>query len=109
MARLAGRHPGQWHSLDDDEPDIVRCWSVGWLIRDELDFKVIVPHVGDGDAQECGEIPIRHEPRYMVSASVMTWPIASMIRFSRVVIIDGRVALIRLMRSKVEDLSNGRF
>ena len=37
-----------WQYLDDiDEPDVVHCQSVGFLIYDGSDVKALAPNVGD--------------------------------------------------------------
>lgn len=51
-----------WQELDDDcRPKPMICRSVGWLFRDDKDYKVIVPHVADvpnGYKQGCGDMAI---------------------------------------------------
>ncbi len=34
-----------WKELDDCTPDPLVCRSVGWLIHDTPQYKVIVPHI----------------------------------------------------------------
>jgi len=52
----------RWGELEDCSPQLLTCKSVGWLLRDGEDCKVVVPHVG-GDvpgvkSQGCGEMTI---------------------------------------------------
>lgn len=52
----------QWQPLDDCHAKPLRCRSVGWLLYDGDDCKVIVPHlVKDHDhvpPQGCGDMTI---------------------------------------------------
>ena len=43
-----------WRFLEDDQSEAkpIKCRSVGWLLKDAPDFKVIAPHVGYGDNHE---------------------------------------------------------
>jgi hypothetical protein len=53
-----------WQSIDNPlpAPRVMRCRSVGWLIHDGEECKVLIPHVGDvgeGEAsQGCGDMTI---------------------------------------------------
>lgn len=51
-----------WQPLDDVEPRALTCKSVGWLLRDDADIKVIVPHVSVPTPgitnQGCGDMTI---------------------------------------------------
>ena len=51
-----------WQDMDDDRQlEPMLCRSVGWLLRDGPDCKVIVPHVADvpgGPQQGCGDMTI---------------------------------------------------
>lgn len=51
-----------WQQLDGVEPRALTCKSVGWLLRDDAEIKVIVPHVStpmtDIPAQGCGDMTI---------------------------------------------------
>lgn len=52
-----------WEFLDQCQPSVTICQSVGWLIHDDKTCKVLVPHLlpsnGDGHrAQGCGEMTI---------------------------------------------------
>ncbi len=39
-----------WRMLHDmEEPDISRCASVGWLVRDTKEMKALAQNVGDRD------------------------------------------------------------
>jgi hypothetical protein len=53
----------QWQKLDSISTDPLRCRSVGWLIHDGRESKVIVPHVYDDEhpsapVQGCGDMVI---------------------------------------------------
>lgn len=54
-----------WQELDEDRrPAPMLCRSVGWLFRDGLECKVIVPHIADvpdASKQGCGEMTIPTE------------------------------------------------
>ena len=51
-----------WQQLSDCAPQPMICRSVGWLLHDGAECKVIVPHVADqaGDipTQGCGDMTI---------------------------------------------------
>jgi len=50
-----------WQALEGCAPSLMVCHSVGWLLHDGEDCKVIVPHVSDGDGapqQGCGDMTI---------------------------------------------------
>jgi hypothetical protein len=42
-----------WHPLDEieDTTSVLKCKSVGWLVVDDKDKKVLVPHIS-GEANE---------------------------------------------------------
>ena len=61
----SGRNPNSWAAFDDyPDPYILRCRSVGWLIHDGSECKVVAPHVmcesGHASApdQGCGDMTI---------------------------------------------------
>jgi len=40
----------EWVFMSDiDDPDIVKCMSVGWLIKDGKDVKALAPNYGNYD------------------------------------------------------------
>ncbi len=50
-----------WQYIDECKPSVVVCQSVGWLIHDGKECKVIVPHLTKSDhvkRQGCGEMTI---------------------------------------------------
>lgn len=51
-----------WTRLEATDPHPVICRSVGWLLHDGDDCKVVVPHVVEEragvDAQGCGDMTI---------------------------------------------------
>lgn len=52
-----------WQELADCNPDVLKCQSVGWLLYDGDECKVIVPHLSEhGHAntapQGCGDMAI---------------------------------------------------
>ena len=52
-----------WQSLENCSPKPMRCRSVGWLVHDGEDCKVIVPHLSEDDhpnapRQGCGDMTI---------------------------------------------------
>lgn len=52
-----------WQDIDNCEPGVVVCQSVGWLIHDDDRCKVIVPHMNQPDhpntnQQGCGDMTI---------------------------------------------------
>ena len=52
-----------WQPLGGSAPSALTCRSVGWLLHDADDCKVIVPHVSQGDhahaePQGCGDMTI---------------------------------------------------
>lgn len=53
----------EWQRLDQANPQVLRCHSVGWLFHDGDDCKVIVPHLSEADhvsaeQQGCGDMTI---------------------------------------------------
>ena len=53
----------EWQKLEVDKPKPLLCQSVGWLLHDGDDCKVIVPHVTKDqdrniDPQGCGDMTI---------------------------------------------------
>ena len=53
----------EWRTLEADHPHPLTCRSVGWLIHDGDDCKVIVPHVTEAPdttspRQGCGDMTI---------------------------------------------------
>ena len=59
-------HSGRgWQSLDElkDKAEPLYCRSVGWLVKETRDYKVIVPHIsgeenGDIVLHGCGDLMI---------------------------------------------------
>lgn len=49
-----------WQALAVDRPEPMLCRSVGWLVHDGKDCKVVVPHVARGmeTPQGCGDMTI---------------------------------------------------
>ena len=52
-----------WQSLAESTPAPMVCRSVGWLLHDTTDWKVIVPHLSDANHQNteqqgCGDMTI---------------------------------------------------
>lgn len=52
-----------WTALDQCEPSALVCRSVGWLIHDDEDCKVVVPHISASEhanatQQGCGDMTI---------------------------------------------------
>lgn len=51
-----------WESLTDAAPHLLTCKSVGWLLHDNEDAKVLVPHVTAPNEhctpQGCGDMTI---------------------------------------------------
>ena len=52
-----------WETLNSIKPETLVCRSVGWLLHDGKDCKVIVPHIApsgasSGEAQGCGDMTI---------------------------------------------------
>lgn len=51
-----------WVQLDGCSPRAMICKSVGWLLHDDSEIKVLVPHVStpmqDAPAQGCGDMTI---------------------------------------------------
>ena len=52
-----------WQALESDSPKPLTCRSVGWLLHDGEDCKVVVPHVteavnGSVSRQGCGDMTI---------------------------------------------------
>ncbi len=56
----ASPHLMEWRELSDCKPTPGLCRSVGWLLHDDKDYKVVVPHLLDeeGDPQCCGDMTI---------------------------------------------------
>ena len=53
----------EWQQLDGCDARPLLCRSVGWLVQDKEDCKVIVPHISDRDhlnapQQGCGDMTI---------------------------------------------------
>jgi hypothetical protein len=51
----------RWEYIDGCEPAVLLCRSVGWLIYDGKDCKVIVPHLTKSEhvrQQGCGDMTI---------------------------------------------------
>lgn len=52
----------RWENLDGCQPSVMLCRSVGWLLHDGDDCKVVVPHVstppGADGPQGCGDMTI---------------------------------------------------
>lgn len=54
----------QWRHLENCTPELLLCRSVGWLLHDGDDVKVIVPHLIETDTesriadQGCGDMTI---------------------------------------------------
>jgi len=53
----------EWQSLESCDPAPMKCYSVGWLVGDTLDCKVIVPYLSedghpDIPIQGCGDMTI---------------------------------------------------
>ena len=53
----------EWQQLEGSSHDLMRCQSVGWLLHDAEDCKVIVPHLSDPSLpnipqQVCGDMTI---------------------------------------------------
>lgn len=47
-----------WTSLSACDPEPMVCRSVGWLVHDGDDSKVVVPHVAHNAEQGCGDMTI---------------------------------------------------
>lgn len=52
-----------WGETEGVKPTVVLCRSVGWLVHDAKDCKLIVPHLSDSDhanvkEQGCGDMTI---------------------------------------------------
>lgn len=59
----SARPAPEWRFIDDlEDLSAVRCQSVGWLVHDGEDVKVLAPNLGNidsnSDAQACGIIRI---------------------------------------------------
>jgi len=53
----------EWQPVDEVKATALRCKSVGWLIQDAEDCKVIIPHLSESDhshakQQGCGDMTI---------------------------------------------------
>lgn len=53
----------EWQPIAGCNPKALRCQSVGWLLHDGDDCKVIVPHLSDAEhsqaeQQGCGDMTI---------------------------------------------------
>ena len=47
-----------WQELDGCDAKPMVCRSVGWLLHDGDDCKVIVPHLAESAEQGCGDMTI---------------------------------------------------
>jgi len=51
-----------WQTLEDVDPGVIVCKSVGWLIADNKTHITLVPHIHIGteisEAQGCGDMTI---------------------------------------------------
>jgi len=53
-----------WREIGECAPDVLTCQSVGWLLHDAADCKVIVPHLAGSEPdaataeQGCGDMTI---------------------------------------------------
>ncbi|HUU29381.1 MAG TPA: hypothetical protein VM123_16380 [archaeon] len=50
-----------WQYIDDDEPQLIKCHTVGYLVHEGKDAKRIAPHIiedEDGDVQVTGDMVI---------------------------------------------------
>ena len=47
-----------WESLDEENTSDLRCHSVGWLLLETDDRKVLVPHISADKKQGCGSMTI---------------------------------------------------
>jgi hypothetical protein len=47
-----------WQEIEDCKPAVMSCRSVGWLVYDGSDSKVIVPHLTEDGDQGCGDMTI---------------------------------------------------
>ena len=55
--------PTNWTPIDQCQAELLVCRSVGWLIQDDEDCKVIVPHLSaskhaNSTQQGCGDMTI---------------------------------------------------
>lgn len=48
----------EWTTLSECNPEPMICRSVGWLLHDADDLKVIVPHISKDSNQGCGDMTI---------------------------------------------------
>ena len=71
-----------WQPLEHCHPKPLRCRSVGWLIHDGEDCKVVVPHVTEDHenaaSQGCGDmtIPVM-SILHIVDLAVPAYPVAT--------------------------------
>ena len=47
-----------WQKLSDCDAEVMICQSVGWLLHDGDECKVVVPHVAGEADQGCGDMTI---------------------------------------------------
>lgn len=47
-----------WKSLDDIELQVMTCKSVGFLVKQDADSKLLVPHLNGNNTNGAGEIVI---------------------------------------------------
>jgi hypothetical protein len=53
----------EWTPIDPYTPELLHCQSVGWLLHDGQDCKVIIPHLSqashsNASQQGCGDMTI---------------------------------------------------
>ena len=69
-------HSGRgWQSLDElkDKAEPLYCRSVGWLVKETRDCKVIVPHISgekNGDIVLQGRVPRVTELEYIIKKAM---------------------------------------
>ena len=66
-----------WETLSEIQPKALRCRSVGWLIHDGDDCKLVVPHLAEVDGERrdgCGD---------------MTIPTRAVVRIQDLEVVDG--------------------
>lgn len=47
-----------WEYTEDIEPSVVTCQSVGWILKENKECIVIMPHMDKNESQGCGIISI---------------------------------------------------
>lgn len=47
-----------WEYTEDITPSVVTCLSVGWILKENAECIVIVPHRDENESQGCGIIAI---------------------------------------------------